>query len=353
MNRKTRPLTGLLTLGVSLLLAAHLQAQKSNFSLGTATGTELSRCTDDPGGMAGNCWGLNISCPNVTAIQPYDATVKLTSPAGQSGGTIIFITGGGGMQYYDTGFTYGTVLIDDLVGAGFTVAQIVFNNPVDGWLTGPALDGNGPIALACLPSTAMQWVYNHVLTPGTPLCATGNSGGSAAIAYALSQYGLGSILTLAEPSSGPVLTRMDYGCSPATKYSACSVCGYGTQYESYGLKNTEQIVDPAYTGVYSGKPNGPCSQGVDGSTADAALFHHDSVLSDIYPPQLSFATQVRVVFGGLDYGGGALPEGLDWVSFITSSATVICVPTAAHEIADSLAGEAQLESDLATYCKLP
>jgi hypothetical protein len=315
-------------------------------------GTELPDCADDLGGASGNCWGLNISCPNVKATLPYDATVKVTMPSGSSQGTIIFLTGGGGVYYYDTYFTYGTDIINSVVGSGFTAAQIVFDNPVAGWLSGPAGDGNGPISLACLPATAMEWVDHKVLTAGTPLCATGNSGGSAAIAYGLSQYGLGSILTLAEPTSGPEFARLDYGCSPQSEFLSCAVCGAGRQSDSYGLTNAEEYVDPAYTGIVNGEPTGPCSEDLLGSTENAAQLLHDSILSNTYKPQLSFSTQVRVLFGGLDTSGGAIPEGLDWVSFITSSATVICVPTAGHELADYSAGASQIEGDLASYCRL-
>lgn len=347
-----RSLAGSIVLIAAVAFSASLHAQ-GNFKVGTAVGTALTSCAADRGGVAGNCWGLNITCPNVTSIKPYDATVKVTAPAGQSFGTIIFITGGGGATYYDTDFTYGGSLINGVVSAGFTAAQVVFDNPVAGWLTGPALDGNGPISLACLPATAMQWVYNSVLTSGTPLCATGNSGGSSALAYALSQYGLGSILTMAEPTSGPEFARLDYGCAPSTQNTACAICGFGTQHEGYGLTNAEDFVDPAYTGVKNGQPTGPCSEDVQGSTTNAAQLHHDSILSDIYPPMLSFSTQIHAAFGGLDTSGGAIPQGLDWESFITSSITMVCVPTAGHPMATYPAGQAQIESDLITYCKLP
>jgi hypothetical protein len=354
MNMKIRLLAGLLIAVVySTVAAAPVQAsQESNFTAGTATATALSSCSADPGGVPGNCWGLNVSCPNITAFFPYDATVKVTAPSGQSLGTVIFITGGGGSLYYDSYFTYGAQVIDSVVDAGFTAVQIVFDNPVAGWLTGPAGDGNGPISLACLPATAMEWVYYNARTSDTPLCATGSSGGSAALAYALSQYGVGRFLTFAEPTSGPEFSRLDYGCSPPNQTSACAVCGSGTLSDSYGLPNAEAYVDPAYTGVASGQPNGPCSKGILSSQTYAALFHHDSILSDKYPPQLSFVTQVRVVFGGLDIGA-AIPEGLDWVSFITSSTTVVCVPSAGHEIASFPAGAIQLENDLVSYCQLP
>jgi len=354
LESRARLLAGLLiAVAAFIFTAPPLHAEKSNFTTGTAVGTELSGCAADPGGVAGDCWGLNVTCPNVKAYAPYDATVKVSKPSGRSLGTVIFITGGGGLYYYDTYFTYGTSLINTVVSAGYTTAQIVFDNPVDGWLTGPASDGNGPISLACLPATAMEWVYQNELASGTPLCATGNSGGSFAIAYALSQYGLDSILTLAEETSGPEFSRIDYGCAPSKQYSACAICGSGVQYESYGLTNAEDIVDPAYTGVVSGEPNGPCSEDYEGSTTYASELYHDSILSDRFSPLLSYATQVRGVFGGMDTSGGAVPQGLDWLSYVTSSTAIVCVPSAGHEMADYPAGADQIESDLVTYCKLP
>ena len=343
---------------VTLIVAALVSipsasAQKSpssdsapNFMIGTATGTQLSTCPSDPLGVSGTCWGLNISsCPNPPTL-PYDATVKVTSPLGASIGTIIFLSGATGVQFYDAAFTYGSSVINAVVGAGYTAVQIKYNNTVAGWLTGPAT--NGPLDLACLPSTSMQWVYEHILSTGTPLCATGNSGGSQQIAYALSQYGLGSIFSMVEPTSGPELSRIDYGCAPEKKYSACAICGFGTLQESYGINIAETGIDPAYTGVV--EPNGPCYQGVKGSTQNASLFHHDSTLSDIYPPTLSFLTAIHFAFGGQD-NSAAIPEGLDWASMITSATAIVCVPSAGHPLASSQAGATQIENDLISYCK--
>ncbi|HEV2380412.1 MAG TPA: hypothetical protein VG206_11530 [Terriglobia bacterium] len=340
---------------VAIIVAALVgirPASAQNFKIGTATGTELTTCPSDPMGVSGTCWGLNISaCPNPATL-PYDATVKVTSPSGASIGTIIFLSGATGGQFYDQEFTQGSSVIDTVVGAGYTAVQIMYDNKVAGWLTGPAT--NGPLDLACLPSTSMQWVHDHILSQSTPLCATGNSGGSQQIAYALSQYGLGSgttaIFTMVEPTSGPELSRLDYGCAPAGKYTACAICGFGTHQESYGLTIAETGIDPAYTGVV--EPNGPCYQGIKGSTQNASLFHHDSTLSDIYPPILSFTTNIHFAFGGQDTSA-AIPEGLDWASMITSATALVCVPTAGHPLASSLAGAAQIENDLMSYCRLP
>jgi hypothetical protein len=326
-------------------------AQKAD-PIGTAVGTPLSSCPSDIGGVSGTCWGLNVSCPFVTPIKTYDATLKVTSPSGAPLGTIIFISGAGGSAFYDTNFTYGAQVINTVVQAGFTAVQIVFDNPVAGWLTGPALDGNGPLSLACLPATSMQWVYRNILSPGTPLCATGNSGGATAIAYGLAHYGLGSMLSMAEPTSGPPPARLDHGCAPANKYVACATCGTGMQSESYGLSNAEHV-DPAYDGIYNGKPTGICSKGVEGSTANASLFHHDSILSDTDAPTLSYpTTDIHFAFGGQDTSGGAIPESIEWAALITTQTTIVCVPSAGHDLASYQAGATQIENDLVSYCKV-
>ncbi|HEV2380411.1 MAG TPA: hypothetical protein VG206_11525 [Terriglobia bacterium] len=328
-------------------------------SIGTATGTQLQLSSCLSGGVTGTtCWGLNISgCPNPATL-PYDATVKVTSPTVASIGTIIFLSGATGVQFYDQEFGSAAVsMINSLVSAGYTAVQIMYDNTVAGWLTGPATDG--PLDLACLPSTSMQWVHDHILGSGTPLCATGNSGGSQQIAYALSQYGLGSgttsIFTMAEATSGPELSRMDYGCAPAGKYTACAICGFGKHQESYGLTIAETGIDPAYTGKVTTTPDSsdPCSYDYLNHMTWATQLHHDSILSDVYPPPPSFSTDIHFAFGGADAHSPAIPEGLDWASFITSATAIVCVPTGNHELPSTSAGAARIESDLTTYCKLP
>ncbi|HEV2424530.1 MAG TPA: hypothetical protein VGZ29_06865 [Terriglobia bacterium] len=323
----------------------------SGCTIGSATATELPTCPADPNGVGGTCWGLNISaCPNPVTI-PYDAIVKVTSPASASIGTVIFLSPAGGEEFYDAAFApYGSQIIKTVVKAGYNAAQIVYLNTVAGWTTGPAADG--PLALACLPATSMQWIHDNVLGTGTPLCATGNSGGAVQIAYALAEYGLGSIFSMVEPTSGPEFARLDNGCSPAGKYTACAICGYGTESETFGSGAAAQDVDPAYTGNTLG--NGPCTHDVGGSTEYAKQLHDDSILSDLYSsPTLSFpATNIRMAFGGLDANSNAISQGLDWTSFIKSATVIVCVPTAQHTLPGSQAGAALLESDLTSYCKL-
>lgn len=321
-------------------------------TIGTATATALTPCPADPTGVAGNCWGLNVSsCPN-PVTQPYDAIVKVTSPAGASIGTVIFLSPAGGEEFYDAAFVpNGRQIINTVVGANYTAVQIVYLNKVAGWTTGPAADG--PLALACLPATSMQWIYDNILSTGTPLCATGNSGGAVQIAYALAEYGLGSIFSMVEPTSGPEFARLDEGCSPkANEYTACAICGFGTLNGKFDSGAATADVDPAYTGSTS-KP-GDCTENITGQGDFAKQLRHDSILSDEYSaPALSFpTTDIHMAFGGGDASSNAIPQGLDWTSLITTKTAIVCVPSAQHTLPDSTAGALQIEHDLTSYCKL-
>ena len=303
--------------------------------LGTATGTPV---TCPPGGVAGNaCYTLAISCPNVADIT---ATLKVTTPSRGSVGTVIFGTGGGGNNWYDQLFTYGALAINTVVGAGFTAAQINFNGLPTGWLSGPG----GPRHLACRYATAAQWIHDNVLTSGTAMCATGNSAGGSAIAYALAHYGLDSIFAMVEPTAGPPFGRLDYGCicNQPAKQTPCVAAPLA---ECLGLSNAQNFVDPAYSSDI-------CSDAMETHDAtNQALFYSDSVASAdalfAYPK-----TDVHVIFGGLDTKGGAAALGLEWVTLITTKNTVECVADAPHSIPDVLDGATTIASDLINYCHL-
>src|SRR5207302_3344624 len=133
------------------------------------------------------------------------AYLKVYTPSAAPIGTVLFGVGTGGSGLYEdpkTGYTDGSTTVGDVLNAGYNTVQGSFGAPFDqgstprGWLTGPG----GVRRLACRYATVADWVYNHpaIINPGVsvansaPMCATGNSGGSAAIAYAVYEYGLSS-----------------------------------------------------------------------------------------------------------------------------------------------------------------
>jgi len=304
-------------------------------TLGSATGSTTS-CPTSQVGIGGTCYKVTVTCPDVDPINPL---VKVTSPSGTSKGTVVMMVGGGADALYEDPaiFTYGSVTVNTLVQAGFTTAQIAFETPPAGFLTGPG----GPRKLACRPATLSQWIHDNVAPPSTAFCGTGNSGGSGALAYALGHYNLSQTFDMVELTSGPVFSRIDHGCecNQAPLTSSCS----GSVTECYGT-NAQMFIDPAYT-------NSDCSNAeTTHDTANSTLWLNDSLLSS--DATLSFPhTTVHFVFGGQDNGSG-VAQGLDWMPLITAkgAVTAACVADAPHPIPNVLDGAQQIANDLIAMC---
>ena len=325
--------------------------------LGSATGSQLT-CPTFSGGLPGGqstCYQVNISCDGVA---DWSAYVKVNQPAGAPIGTVILGIGTGGSGLYDNdspdffnGSTNGGLaVVNGLLAAGFTTAQISFGAPfnntntTNGWLTGPG----GVRRLACRYATLAQWVYTNVQASTTiPFCATGNSGGAGAIGYALTDYGLGSILAMVETTSGPPMSRLDQACVPASQCQDTTfTCNNGDQAETihmcYALSESE-IIDPAYSQPI-------CTNAINGSTPPSGLLLSDSVLGG---PAPNFPkTVVNVVVGGQDTSS-AVYQALTWQQAVTSTKGQSCISDAPHPIPSVQDGAAQIVSDLTNLCKLP
>jgi hypothetical protein len=309
--------------------------------LGTVSNVKLIACPG--GGISGaSCQQMTISCESVNN---WNAYVKINTPTGTSNGVVMYGVGAGGSSLYDTAFTFGQTAVQNVLNAGFTTVQVSFGMPFTktepyGWMTGPG----GMRRLACRYATLAQWVYTNVLNNvNKPLCATGNSGGGAAIAYALSTYGLGGIFSMVEVTSGPALARMDYGCM-CNQGSAATTCGNGQLRYCYGTA-TAKMLDIVYA-----KPL--CSNAVNGHPSPIAstLFLSDSI--DAPGIVLAFPkTYVNNVYGGLDTSS-AVPEGLLWYDQISSQKSQACVADAPHPIADVEDGAIQIANDIISLCKL-
>jgi hypothetical protein len=120
-------------------------------SLGTASGSSVA-CAGK-GISGGVCYSVALTCPNVTSVS---ANVKVLSPTITPIGTVVMTAGGGDASYYEFAPGYGTYIVNNVVAAGFTVAETQFPGvSQNGWLEGPATDG--PRSLACLYSTLVEW----------------------------------------------------------------------------------------------------------------------------------------------------------------------------------------------------
>jgi hypothetical protein len=309
--------------------------------LGTVNNVKPIACP--AGGLSGGtCQQMAIACEGTSNWNTY---IKINTPTGTSKGVVIYNIGTGGSGLYDTQFTYGQTAVENVLNAGFTTVQVSFGAPFttnapDGWLTGPG----GVRRLACRYATLAQWVDTHVLNNITkPLCATGNSAGSSAIAYALSNYGLDKIFSMVELTSGPPMSRLDYGCL-CKQGTASTPCGQGELNYCYGTANAA-IVDPAYAQPI-------CSNAVNGhpSPIAAELFLSDSI--DSPGAVLAFPkTYVNVLYGGQD-NSAAVPLGLQWYDQINSKKSQACIADAPHPIANAKDGANQIANDLITLCRL-
>jgi len=238
--------------------------------LGTASGQQIS-CPTGPGiSIGGTCYSVALSCPGTTDLNGY---LWVNVPAGAALGTVLLTTGGNGEGLYWTSFVYGSNVVNNLLQAGYITVQTSFGGDFtgsqpNGWVTGPG----GIRRVACRYATLAKWVQDKINPSGTALCATGNSGGSALIGYALAHYGIASIFKMVEATSGPPISRLDNSCEcnqpdlpdPCNPSQSLTQCA--------GLMNAQNYIDPAYTAPI-------CSQAVQSqSTANSAQFLSDSTL---------------------------------------------------------------------------
>jgi uncharacterized protein YjdB len=309
--------------------------------LGTANGTAIT-CEGNTLNN-GTCYAVTISCPNTVDLTGY---LMVNYPVGTPSGTVLFSTGANGTYAYGHYYTYGTMILNNILEGGFTVVQISWGEPFTnqqpyGWQTGPG----GIRAVACRYATLAQWIYTniHLANTAAPFCGTGNSGATEPIGESLAHYGQGSIFAMVEETSGPVFARQDWACDcPAT--NAVSPCGvYGNF--CLGAVSAEDFVDPAYALPVS------CSYEIlNHSNIYDTIFYNDSVVA----PDSVFAypnTFVNFLYGSLD-SAPPTNQGHTWASAITSSKAESCVPNTGHGMPNFLPGAQQISSDILNYCKL-
>ena len=345
--------------------------------LGTATPStaalaEISCPTFSAGLSGATCYQLTVSCD---AVANYSVYLKVNTPAATPIGTVIFGTGEGGTTLYDNdpsfivgGFNGGETVVQDVLNLNYTTVQVSFGGPFDssastnGWLQGPG----GVRRLACRYATAADWVYKNIHNSSTtePLCGTGHKEGSGALAYAISEYGLASEFSMVEHTSGPAMTRLNWGCSAFnSQFVGSDPCtgaqGLNMSYSvSGGADISASLIDAAYQTAGQSTPT-LCTDGVNGSSTNFSRFLSDSILDDpgVSPalPIPNPPTNVNVVFGQLDTSD-AVPYGYAWWGNVgPTPPKPVCSPNAGQAIpADSSTsgGAAQIVSDIQNMCKL-
>jgi hypothetical protein len=312
----------------------------------------------------GTCFQLAISCPGVADFSAY---LKVYTPPGTSIGTVLFGVGTGGSGLYEdpsTGYADGSTSVGDILNFGFNTVQVSFGAPFDqgstprGWLTGPG----GVRRLACRYATVADWVYNHpaiinptvTATTSAPLCATGNSGGSAAIAYGVYEYGLDSEFAMIEPTSGPVMSRIDEGCSPCSLTLQGNVCPGSNNNPNMCYESADaSIIDEAYQSPGATSPT-PCTDALNGNPGPNAsnLFLSDSIL---WAGPISIPNTILHQLFADDDTSNAVPQGILWQGLVTPSSSspvprYACLPGVQHDIPSYPTGATQIANDIIAYC---
>ncbi len=338
----------------------------------TAAAAQIS-CPTFAGGLSGaTCYQLKVSCD---AVAGYNVYLKVNTPTSPVG-TVIFGTGSGGNTLYDNepSFIVGAVnggetIVQGVFNAGYTTVQVSYGGSFDstastnGWLQGPG----GVRRLACRYATAADWIYKniHNSNKSAPMCATGHREGSGALGYAVTEYGLASEFSLIEHTSGPAMTLLHWGCNvcggqyvgsdPCTHAAGVNMC---YSLSSGGSDIDASLIDAAYQVAGQSTPT-LCTNGINADDTNFSRFLSDSVEDDpgVNPkfPIPNPPTNVNVVFGTLDTGTAALPQGYAWWGGVGPQPPApTCVPTAGQAIAADntpvTGGAAQILSDITSKC---
>jgi hypothetical protein len=249
------------------------------------------------------CTHLTVACPG---LPENEALIAVTEPITPPIATMILNNGSGGTTFFDNGFPVA------LLNRGIRVVQVAW---VSDWPS-----PSGFKVSACRPSSVFQWIFENVhhSDRGKGFCALGHSGGSAAVGYSLSFYGLGDTFDFVLLNSGPPTGRIDYGCEtglypPGTRDVCPLIPAAPVGFEA----SRWDEINPVESTVTCGDPQG------DASDADIAHWANDSLVSTggIYDfPQ----TTMSFYYCSTD-PNSAVGLGSFYVEAVSSEKTVHCV----------------------------
>jgi hypothetical protein len=254
------------------------------------------------------CRTLVVSCPD---IKPIHVRMRITEPAADVPfrGTVVLGSGGAGGSFY-SGEEGGQMLAKDVAAMGFRVVDRAW---AGGW---PTAEG-GLVKESCRYATLLTWVHDHIHKEGK-FVATGNSGGSAEISYALTTWGRGDILDVAIPSSGPPLGRLDYACTKEASPEWASLCA------SIVPKGVMECESTCMLGPANAVCKQVVAQPTTGQLLEDSVMHPGAVLN--YP-----GTKVYFLYGAHDCGE-PVPIGLTYATKVTSEKSIQFVPHTPHAL---------------------
>jgi len=168
-------------------------------------------------------------------------------------------------------------MIATFTGDGLTVAEVAWQEP-------GIWGSSRPRTMACRFATVARWAYDNVHSSAGVFVAQGTSGGASQVAFALTYYGLGDILDLANIGSGPPL---------------CPLCPFNST-------NLEPLL-----------PRGGAAT---------------------VQPQLGYRSTVRIFLGANEESPDIVADANAYFSAITSAKSMTRIPGTGHHIEETQNG---------------
>ncbi len=150
------------------------------------------------------CHDLVVAC---SKVPDRNVTVRQSQEGNKDSGTIVFTTGSTGSGVYSDRPVAGET-IKILNEEGFETFEIYWTDD-KGWTTGVNSGFSGG---TCGTAEVTKWIAGNVAKNTETMCAQGNSGGSAQIAYMLAEYGMEDLFDMVILSGGPPPGRLDIAC---------------------------------------------------------------------------------------------------------------------------------------------
>jgi hypothetical protein len=194
---------------VALTFCASIHADPLPLGSFLPKGDAMTGC---PAGF--RCSAFEVGCSGVTRNANGFLAVNETHAPRR--GVLVFFTGGsGGGWWTDQGGDI-AAFGERLRGLGFTIVQVRWGT---NWLESSPGNEAGTAHLGCRPATVIRHIHETV-NGNVPqngrgrcgFCVTGNSGGASQVSYAISHYGLDTILDGVFPTGGPPHADLTKAC---------------------------------------------------------------------------------------------------------------------------------------------
>ncbi|HVF35977.1 MAG TPA: hypothetical protein VND91_11700 [Candidatus Saccharimonadia bacterium] len=279
--------------------------------------------TNCPAGF--QCSAFAVSCSGVTNNANGFLAVRNTTATFR--GVLVFFTGGSGGSWWTGQGGDVAAFAEELRALGFTIAQVRWGT---NWLESSPGNDAGTAHLGCRPATVIKHLHDTLYAGGSRsetgrcgFCISGNSGGASQVSYALSHYGLDTILDAVVPTGGPPHADLAKAClDPASGYAL----------------DTRNFLDRGF-GYFAG--NGPCA------TRDASFtprWTAESIGtggSDYdHPP-----TRVHIVIGDQDVGMQRIAATyIDRLRATGTPLTYTIAVNTPHGVFSTQAGRAAIEA---------